>query len=243
MSLLSISKPRGFFKIITIFLVSLFLLTSNTGRAQTGGALHFTNGDYIQLNAAFNTLAFSVTDFTVETWFKTSMSEGTLLSKRSICNVSNFWNLRISAGKIRWEMMEAGGVNTVDFSTALSYNDNLWHHVAVTRNGPVIRIFIDGYVVNALSTTVATNLNNVTDPIRIGQSACNNFIGEMDETRIWTEGRTICEIYATKNYEYQGTENTLKFNAHYNQGIAGGSNPSVTSLTNSASNAYYGHPE
>lgn len=220
--------------------LALFILCSISSNAQTGGALNFTNGDYVELGSQFNSLTFGTGPFTLETWFKTSMTEGTILSKRSICNVSAFWNLRISAGKIRFEMMEAGGVNTVDFSTPLTYNDNTWHHVAVTRSTTLVQIFIDGYLVAANTQPGITNLNNTTDPVKIGQSACTNFVGELDETRIWTEAQTTCEIYANKNYQFNSTSSTLKFNAHYNQGTAGGSNTTVTSLTNSASNAIPG---
>jgi len=159
------------------------LCAGQRSHAQTGGALNFTNGDYVQLGTSFNSLIFGISDFTVETWFKTSMTDGTLISKRSICNVSNFWNLRISAGKIRWEMMEAGGANLVDLSTPLTYNNNLWHHVAVTRNGSLVKIYMDGYTVVNTNSAALTNLI-APDPIKLGQSACNNFIGELDETRI-----------------------------------------------------------
>lgn len=59
-----------------------------SSRAQTGGALNFSNGDYAELGSPFNGLAFGTGPFTLETWFKTGMTEGTILSKRSICNVS-----------------------------------------------------------------------------------------------------------------------------------------------------------
>ena len=208
--------------------------------AQTGGALNFTNGDYVDLGPSFNAFNFNNSEFTIETWFKTSMSNGTIISKRSVCNVSNFWNLRISAGSIRFEMMEAGGANAVDVSTPLTYNDNTWHHVAVTRSSNAVKIIMDGYVVVNNTSAANTSLTNTTDPIRIGQSACNNFIGELDETRIWSEARTVCEIYENKDFEFNSTSTTLKFNAHYNQGIAGGSNGAVTSVINSASNGIAG---
>ena len=224
-----------------LLIIMLFsaLCAGQRSHAQTGGALNFTNGDYVQLGTSFNSLIFGISDFTVETWFKTSMTDGTLISKRSICNVSNFWNLRISAGKIRWEMMEAGGANLVDLSTPLTYNNNLWHHVAVTRNGSLVKIYMDGYTVVNTNSAALTNLI-APDPIKLGQSACNNFIGELDETRIWTVARTTCEIYETKNYQYNGPESTLKLNAHYNQGIAGGNNAGITTLINSAGNAVTG---
>ncbi len=222
------------------WILALFLLSTTSSRAQTGGALNFTNGDYVELPSSFNAVTNGTSDFTLETWFKTSMTEGTLMSKRSVCNVAAFWNIRISAGKIRFEMMESGGANTVDFSTPLTYNNNAWHHVAVTRNGTIVKIFMDGYAVASYTGSGITNLSNIADPIKLGQSACNNFVGELDETRIWTEAQSACEIYANKNYQFNSALSSLKFNAHFNQGTAGGSNASVTSLTNSAANAIAG---
>lgn len=223
-----------------VFFLSVLAIFSwlKSTQAQTGGALNFTNGDYVDLGPSFNAFNFNNSEFTIETWFKTSMSNGTIISKRSLCNVSNFWNLRISSGAIRFEMMEAGGANAVDVSTPLTYNDNTWHHVAVTRSTNAVKIIMDGYVVVNNTSAAYTSLTNTTDPIKIGQSACSNFIGEIDETRIWSEARTVCEIYENKDFEFNSTSTTLKFNAHYNQGVAGGSNGAVTSVVNSASNGF-----
>ena len=242
MSLLTPNPIKLNLSIRRLFFISILAILCwiKPTYAQTGGALNFTNGDYVDLGPTFNAFNFNNSEFTIETWFKTSMSNGTIISKRSVCNVSNFWNLRISSGSIRFEMMEAGGANAVDFSTPSTYNDNTWHHVAVTRSSNAVRIIMDGYVVVNNTSAAFTSLTNTTDPIRIGQSACSNFIGEIDETRIWSEARTVCEIYENKDFEFNSTSTTLKFNAHYNQGIAGGSNGAVTSVVNSASNAIAG---
>lgn len=224
---------RPNFRIWKYIPMLLILLSASMGlRAQTGGALNFTDGDYVNLGTSIGN--FGLGDFTIETWFKTSMSNGTLIGKRATCNVSPFWNIRISSGKIRMEMMEAGGNNAVDISTPLTYNDNQWHHVAVVRTGTLVRIIMDGS--DAIITSEPITFLNNADPLKLGQSACNNYIGLLDETRIWNTDIPFCTIYNRSKYEYQSTSTSLLFSAHYNQGVAGGTNTSVTSLTNSSSN-------
>ncbi|MBL7772499.1 MAG: hypothetical protein JNM95_06555 [Chitinophagaceae bacterium] len=223
-------QNKFFQSLYRTFLILLLCSSSNFLQAQTGGALNFTNGDYVDLGGSQGN--FGNGDFTIETWFKTSMADGTIMGKRSICNVSAFWNIRITNGKIRMEMMEAGGNNTVDISTPLSYNDNQWHHLAVVRNSVLVKILIDGYEVASTAEPITLLVN--ADALKLGQTACSNYVGLLDETRIWNIALSNCTIFSRKDYEYNVANTSLRFNAHYNQGIASGTNTTTTSLTNSA---------
>jgi hypothetical protein len=224
------SSARFNFRIILV----LFFLTSwsSWATAQTGEALHFASGDYIDLGNSLGN--FGTGQFTFETWFKTSAGTQTLVSKRSGCAASSFWNVRLTAtGEVSFEVCEAAGpVNLFSVVTPGSYIDNQWHHVACVRNGTNMRIHMDGYIVATLTTPVITSISN-TALLKIGQSSCSNFVGWMDETRLYSGARTECSVYTNRLYEYESPSANLLFEFHYNQGTANGNNAGVTTIQDS----------
>jgi hypothetical protein len=76
-------------------------------------------------------------------------------------------------------------------------------------------------------------VNNLVDPSNpVAVGAFNNsafFAGILDEVRVWNVARTQDQIISTMNSELAGTESGLVLNYHFNQGIAGGTNTSITS--------------
>lgn len=125
-----------------------------------------------------------------------------------------------------------------------------WTHVAVTFDAGAQRVnfYMNG---NLMSTHTSGNAGPVASPgpdngvITIGRQqpsscVCNNFDGRMDELRIWT--RTLCqaEIQARMNCEIPTTSSGLAANYHFNQGVAGGSNGSTSTLTDATGNGNTG---
>ncbi|MBK8683862.1 MAG: hypothetical protein IPN26_02135 [Bacteroidetes bacterium] len=123
--------------------------------------------------------------------------------------------------------------------TPLSYNDGNWHHMATVRDGTQMRIIIDGYIAVSVNNSAITNINNSTS-LRIGSSSCNGFVGQLDETRLWSSARSQCNIYNNRLYEYSATPTALLLNCHYNQGVANATNTSVTTLTDFSDYNYIG---
>ena len=60
------------------------------------------------------------------------------------------------------------------------------------------------------------------------------FAGVIDEIRIWDVARTDCEISCNITTTYTSTQNNLVAFYKFNQGTAGGSNTTVTTLNDSA---------
>ena len=64
----------------------------------------------------------------------------------------------------------------------------------------------------------------------------SDFDGQMDEVRIWSTTRSATEIQSLMNSELCGTETGLIAYYDFNQGTAGGSNGSITTLTDKTGN-------
>lgn len=105
-------------------------------------------GDYCSFPAG-SQFAFGTGNFTIELWIKTSQTDHTyVLSPAG----SNNWILRYnftSSGSIEW--LE-GATNKI-VATGTGLNNGNWHHLAVSRNGSTVRMFLDGVQIGSYTTS------------------------------------------------------------------------------------------
>ena len=204
--------------------------------ANNAACLHFDGVNDV-VDAGTTLGNFGTSDFTIETWFKTSDSVNmSLISKRSSCNHTNFWSMRIVNGKVSSELdQNASQLNYGNLLSTLAYNDGLWHHAAFVRDGIYIYLYVDGILVDNDTTAATTNISNTTS-LKIGYSPCGYFNGDLDETRIWNRALTLCEIQHNINCEIVTTAPSLLANYHYDQGLTGVNNSSVTTLSDASGN-------
>ncbi len=96
-----------------------------------------------------------------------------------------------------------------------------WHHIAATRLGATVKLYVDGTAVNSASYNVPLG-SNPTVPVVIGGdmvgAAANGLI---DDVRIWNIGRTDAQIVSSMNGELTGLEPGLvgywRFNDSWGQ--------------------------
>ncbi len=111
--------------------------------------------------------------------------------------------------------------NAVTFGTVIV---NQWQHIAITRSGNSIYLFVDGVLGNTINTSASLMSNS--DLVRIGSDANGlGFLGGMDEIRIskgvarWTSNFTPpSNSYSVGEPDRYDIENSLQFNSassHY----------------------------
>ncbi len=122
-----------------------------------------------------------------------------------------------------------------DFSTNSGYNNNVWHHIAVTHDGTTTTVYVNGNSVGAATRTYNTTGTNfqIGAIQRSGGNYTNLFTGSIDEVRVWNVVRTQSEIQNNMNVELSSGSGLIAA-YHFNQGIAGGNNAGVTTLTDAA---------
>jgi len=103
-----------------------------------GGAYRFTGISSIALPYCFS--VNKIDTVTIEVWIKTDQASGTILSY----NRSNYLELGISNGKVKWSTNASDGSGDVNGTIAV--NDNTWHLIAVTYDATtgVGNIYVDG---------------------------------------------------------------------------------------------------
>ena len=140
---------------------------------------------------------------------------------------------RASLGKLEFGINDGGWVSLISNT---SINDGQWHHVAASKSGSSISLYVDG----ELDNTGTVGSSPSVDQTDIGvlfnggiREADSYFTGNIDEVRLWSDVRTQAEIQANMYRELTGSEGNLL--AYYQM-----SDGSGTTLTDNSSNSYSG---
>lgn len=145
-------------------------------------SIFFTGTSYI--NAPSSCVQFGTGNFTMEAWiYPTSASDMNIFSRS--WSGSNFIICSINGGVINFWMghPNSGWVAPASANTAIKINQ--WQHIAVTRNGTAVNIWVNG--VSVASATSAVDMNSSdTTPLSIGRYPFSGsaFSGYMSNVRI-----------------------------------------------------------
>ena len=217
-----------------------------------GNALAFGNGtsafnaDYIQIpSRIFPTQ--SVANFTIETWVKPAASDimtGTTgtnwLSILGYSGVKRSPSLYITNNGVLHASWSEGFTTTgtaVSASTPTSLYLNKWTHVALVKDGTTMRLYANG--IQIATVACLANIDVPDNAYWLGKSD-QQFSGTLDEVRFWSTVRSQAQIQASMNTELLGNETGLLAYFNLNEGIAGGTNTSVTTVINKANSALNG---
>lgn len=214
-------------KILIITILSFWTISIH---AQTpGNSLHFDGtNDYIttSLPAVFSNLVTN--DFTVETWIK---PQGSAFSRVLFVQsgTTNFFSLTLSASRQVYFYLN----NSVGLVTGTSLTLGQWAHVACTWKASTseAKIYINGILQS--TTSGGSSSTGTSNLMAIGSRTDGSqyFNGELDELRIWNVVRNQCAIVLAMNSEYTVAQPNLVAYYKFNQGVAGGANTSVNTLT------------
>lgn len=209
------------------FLLGLFMLIlgfGTRGFAQSGNCLDFDGlNDYVSLNAVADEMAGS-TDFSIDFIAKfitaNQSFQAALIGVHSqfgdnaVIIVIGSAFLSTSDGRIR---VFDGGTGTYVLEGP-AIGDGNWHHVNYTRSGSSSTLAVDGTPVGTVIpfySFSASNLWSIGQDWDGGPIATDFFEGQMDELVI-VNGATVVGDYG------------------FNQGVAGGNNTGLTTLTDAS---------
>src|SRR5690606_14555216 len=110
------------------------------------------------------------------------------------------------------------------FKSGIPIPPSEWSHIAVTKSGTSIQIYINGVPVttNASGQTDYQTASQSTGPLQIGNFGTNIFKGEIDEVRIWNTARTAGQIAANWLGTVNPADGDLVAYYRFDQGVAGG---------------------
>jgi hypothetical protein len=137
------------------------------------------------------------TPITIEAWMRIDALAGYQFNRNPLVGQggaagSTDQSFGIDDGKVTFSRAGtlSGGSRTVQGSTVVAINT--WHHIAMTYDGNVIRVFLDG-ALEASATDTTAGWQNTGSVVRLGQTlvigyeqyrqACQGYIDEVRITR------------------------------------------------------------
>lgn len=175
-----------------------------------GSALNFDGVNDNISRTDDDELDFTTTDsFTLESWIKhTTQASGQdiILAKYETTGGDGGYKLLMEAdGDITCGVDNDNSTFPLDFftSTAATYDDDTWHHVACVKNGSTsLDLYIDGALIgqDTSLTTSGTYANNDTYYAGIdGDGTSNAWLGQLDEIKIYRYARSQSQVVEDMN--------------------------------------------
>jgi len=134
----------------------------------------------------------------------------------------------------------SGGTNANIATGASAVPLDQWTHVAFVLNSGTGYLYVDG-VQEGTGSLTSVNTPSGNENVKFGQRVSGGsipFHGKMDELRIWNTARTQAEILANMNIELCSTDPNLQLYLRLNEGVADGTNTSVTNAIDHSGNGY-----
>jgi surface protein len=222
-------------KKITLLIIGIVF--SGISMAQPGNALNFDGAN--DMVVVPNNSALEFATGTIELWLKPDWVSGTAGYN------PGFIGLRDASGT-RFSFHIKNNYSALDIyngsvaSVTYAFSQGEWYHIALVLKSSTTDVYINGIYQGTMNQSV--NQGNTGQNLNIGSSNGTGeyFNGEIDEVRIWSIQRTGCEIISYRNTELLGNEDNLLAYYNFNQGVAGGDNPTDTILTDHTSNSFDG---
>lgn len=145
-------------------------------------------GDYLLTTDNSGGFDFGTGDFTVEAWVRFNSATGDQSVISGVGPTNGDWVLAKSdTGALRW------GRNIIAWdvvSPNLSWSNDTWYHLAVTRSSGTLRIFRDGVQQVSASNSQTYNIQNTNLAVGCRQGASGQlsfaqfFNGQIDDVRV-----------------------------------------------------------
>ena len=199
--------------------ITQFQPTYNSGYFTYNG--NTTSGDYVRLpNLVHDHVAEP--DWSYEMWFRTSSGHGVLFGQQMnpFPNVTNGWVPALhlnSDGTLRAEpFWTTTGTSSADVTSGTNYRDGNWHHVVVTRENNIQRMYVDGSLETTGSSHIPSGYNSVyyyfigagkINPNRTGSVDGQSFFnGDIGDFRFYKRPLTAGQVF--QNYNATKTKYT-----------------------------------
>ncbi len=197
-------------KVLLIFLLQVLLYFG--ANAQLG--VSFTGGQNFLTVTPFYAMP---AEFTIEAWIKTSQTTtGTLVTW-------NTHNANAFLFRIRDRKLEVGEwiSGWKELRSSSNVNTNTWRHVAVTRSGTNVSLYVDGLLEGRASNFVNVSTYSV-NRLTIGALQTNfseSYNGALDELRVWNKALSASEIADNLFTNYESSQANLIVNLKFENNL------------------------
>ncbi|MBL0050648.1 MAG: T9SS type A sorting domain-containing protein [Bacteroidetes bacterium] len=221
--------------------VSMLLASNNLLTAQSNQYLDFDGvDDFVEAPNASALIAGS-TAMSITGWFyDNALGYGQGMMGYRNTN-AGFYLIILNNGAIECRMQNSAGTlvtyQTPDFTVV----PQVWQHYAWVYGGGQLKLYLNGNLVGG--KPASGSIASTTTSFAIGKSILGNFNfiynGRIDEVSVWNKELTQTEIQDMMTNELLGTEPNLQLYYKFDQGVPGGNNSSISSLTTNVNGPQY----
>lgn len=221
---------------------SLLLLT---GSLQAQNALHFDGvDDHVSVPNASDLIDGS-TAISMTLWVYPENTASGFPDFDGVAGFRNdvdadFYILQLASNNVEARFRDKfGTVYTITYNNGM--NLNAWNHYALVLDGSNLTLYHDGAYASSIAAT--GNIINTTTAFDMGRTywtdAASSFYlqGKLDDVTLWDKALSaseVSDIYSSCGYDHN--DPNLKLCFQFNQGTAGGTNTTVTTLNDSQGN-------
>lgn len=191
-----------------VYLTTLLLYAVSQYSYAINKSIHLnagSNTNYITLNnsSSGSVFDFGSDTFTIEVWVKplqfsfgSNTYEHTIIGNDNQSSTGAGYVLRTgSSKKLEFAYKSASGWNVTTTPNVI-FDFEKWTHIAVSKQGTLVSIYINGQLVKD-SIFSSASISSSTYPVRIGENGSLNgriLKGNIDELKIWSIARTANDI-------------------------------------------------
>ncbi len=221
-----------------VILISMFALALP---AQSQNALYFDNiDDNVTVSGGSSGIANSP-ELSLSFWVYPENAFPTFPDYDGFAGIRNnadadFYILQLTANSVEARFRNSAGIAYDIVFPGLILNT--WQHFVMTYDGTNLSLYHNGLPAGSIAATGV--ISNATAIFNIGnlEYQGTNFLtnGKLDEVSLWSKALTAPEITCMYNGVIDPAETDLQLYYKLNQGIAGGSNGSVTTALDATGN-------
>ncbi|MBK8848091.1 MAG: T9SS type A sorting domain-containing protein [Bacteroidetes bacterium] len=223
------------------FALFTFLCSYTVAVAQSNQYLDFDGTDDFVTSPNASALIAGSNAFSITGWFwdnQLAYGQG-LMGIRS--TNAGFYLIQLNNGQLECRMQNSSGVLYDYKSPNFTIVPQTWQHIAWVYGSNLLSLYVNGNLVG--TKAAAGTITNTTVPFAIGKSILNgfNFVysGRIDEVTMWNKALSQTEIQDMMANELTGSEPGLQLYFKCNQGVPGGNNTGIASLTTSLNSPTY----
>lgn len=222
-------------------LVIALLLSSSSLMAQSQNSLAFNGNNNLATTPAASALISGSNAMSISCWVYPANPTPQTTSYDGICGFRNntdadFYLLHYTANTIEARFRNSAGVAFDVTGTGIVVNT--WQHLTFTYDGSWLRYYRNAICTDSIAANGTITAN--AEDFYIGglpyQSSFFYLIGKVDEVTLWDKALSAEELTCVYNGSADTSDVNLKLYYKFNQGVAGGSNTSITSLTDEMGN-------
>jgi len=227
-------------KILGIFVFMVLMAQNLNAQKRVQNALSFDGIDDVVRGQANSSTNLNGSAMSVEAWVKPLNFQyepylGTIIARYYESSNRGFALAAGGSGAVYFGVFDDSSAEITTANNTLTVNT--WTHVAATFNRYVLRVYINGLMVDSLIDSTAVGIPG-SIPLTVGNthSLSRPWWGLIDEVKLWSRALSSAEIAQNYQNSYCGFSSDLRAYYRFNKGRAGSRNTTFFRIPDWSSN-------